>query len=140
LGWRSARRMASIYTGQHNTEKSGHTSMPRVGFEPTITVFERPKTLIASVRSATGTVDWFRNRTECTMFHLLPNVTQMLMLIHCYRNRSLIFGRDVETHTSYQRHNFHTNGVHALKLVQVETCKDMSPLRSSHMAPFKPRQ
>jgi hypothetical protein len=43
----SARRKASTYTGQHNTEKRGHTSMPRVGFEPKIPVFERPKTVRA---------------------------------------------------------------------------------------------
>jgi hypothetical protein len=27
------------YTGKTNTEKCGYISMPRVGFEPTITVF-----------------------------------------------------------------------------------------------------
>jgi hypothetical protein len=36
-------RNASTYTGQHNTEKRGHTSVPRAGFEPTISVFERSK-------------------------------------------------------------------------------------------------
>jgi hypothetical protein len=25
-----------LHTGQHNTEKRGHTSMPRVGFEPSV--------------------------------------------------------------------------------------------------------
>jgi hypothetical protein len=43
------------HTGQHNTEKRGHTSMPRVGFEPTIPVFERQKTVRASDRSSIGT-------------------------------------------------------------------------------------
>jgi hypothetical protein len=43
LGGGSARRKASTYTGQHNTEKRGHTAMPRAGFEPTIPVFERLK-------------------------------------------------------------------------------------------------
>jgi hypothetical protein len=33
-----------LHTGQHNTEKRRHTSMLRVGFEPTIPVFERPQT------------------------------------------------------------------------------------------------
>jgi hypothetical protein len=45
----------SNYTGQHNTETRGHTSMPRAGFEPSIPVFERPKTLRASDGAATGT-------------------------------------------------------------------------------------
>jgi len=35
----------STYTGQHNTEKRGHISMPRAGFEPAIPVFERSKTV-----------------------------------------------------------------------------------------------
>jgi len=34
-----ARPKATTYTGQHNTEKRGHTSMPRAGFEPMIPVF-----------------------------------------------------------------------------------------------------
>jgi len=33
-----ARRKASTYTGQRNTEKRGHTSMHRGGFGPTIPV------------------------------------------------------------------------------------------------------
>jgi len=37
----SARRKATTYTGQHNTEKRGHTSMPRAGFEPKIPVLDR---------------------------------------------------------------------------------------------------
>jgi len=41
----SARRKATTYTGQHNTEKCGHTSMPQAGFEPTIPVFEQLKTV-----------------------------------------------------------------------------------------------
>jgi hypothetical protein len=40
----SARRKAATYTGQHKTQyKRGQTSMPRVGFEPTIPVFDRAK-------------------------------------------------------------------------------------------------
>jgi len=50
-----ARRKASTYTGQHNTEEYGHTSMPRAGFELTIPVFERSKAVRASDRAATGT-------------------------------------------------------------------------------------
>jgi len=51
----SARRKATAYTGQHNTEKRGHTSMPRVGFEHTIPVFELSKTVRALDRESTGT-------------------------------------------------------------------------------------
>jgi hypothetical protein len=40
-----------LHTGQHNGEKRRHTSMPRVGFEPAISTFERPKTVLASDRS-----------------------------------------------------------------------------------------
>jgi hypothetical protein len=47
--------------------------------------------------------------------------------------------RNVETHTSSQRHNFNTTGVSASKsyVVQIETSTDISLLRSSWMAPFK---
>jgi len=51
----SARRKASTYTGQHNTEKCGHTSMTRAEFETTTPVSERSKTERASDRAATGT-------------------------------------------------------------------------------------
>jgi hypothetical protein len=44
-----------LHIGQHNTEKRGHTTMPRVEFEPTIPEFERPKTVRASDRSSIGT-------------------------------------------------------------------------------------
>jgi hypothetical protein len=40
----SARRKAANYTGQHEHRINTQTSMPRVGFEPTIPVLERPKT------------------------------------------------------------------------------------------------
>jgi len=33
----------ATYIGQKNTEKRGHISMPRAGFEPTISVFGRSK-------------------------------------------------------------------------------------------------
>jgi hypothetical protein len=47
LGRGSARRKAITNTGQNNTERRGHTSMPRAEFEPTIPVFERLKTIRA---------------------------------------------------------------------------------------------
>jgi hypothetical protein len=43
-------RKAATYTGQHKHRK---TSMPRVGFEPMIPVFERAKTFHASECTAT---------------------------------------------------------------------------------------
>jgi hypothetical protein len=48
----SARRKAITYTGQHNIEKRGHTSMPRAAFEPTIQVFGRSKTVRGLDRAA----------------------------------------------------------------------------------------
>jgi len=54
LDGRSARRKASAYTGQHSTDKPGHTSMPRAGFEPAIPVFEWPKTVRALDGAASG--------------------------------------------------------------------------------------
>jgi hypothetical protein len=51
----SARRKATTYTGHHNTEKRGHTSMLRAGFEHMIPVFERSKTVRALDRAAIGT-------------------------------------------------------------------------------------
>jgi len=51
----SARRKATTYTGQHNTEKGGHTSMPRAGFKLTISVFERLKSVRVIDRAATET-------------------------------------------------------------------------------------
>jgi len=45
LGWGiSPTQGLYLHTAQHNTEKRGHTSMPRAGFEPAIPVFERSKT------------------------------------------------------------------------------------------------
>jgi hypothetical protein len=56
LGWGiSPTQGLYLHTGQHNTEKRGHTSMPRAGFDPTIPVFERPKTVRALDRAANGT-------------------------------------------------------------------------------------
>jgi len=62
----SARRKATTYTGQHNTEKRGHTSMPRAGFEPTITVFERSKSIRASDSAATRTVSFLTLKLKLT--------------------------------------------------------------------------
>jgi hypothetical protein len=44
-----------LHTGQHKQNKRTETSIPQVGFEPTIPVFERAKTVHALDRSATVT-------------------------------------------------------------------------------------
>jgi hypothetical protein len=43
LGRVISRRKVSNYTGQHNTERRGLTSMPGAGFEPTIPATNRPR-------------------------------------------------------------------------------------------------
>jgi len=50
----SANCKVSTYIGEHNTENSGHTSMPRAGFKPMILVFERSKIIHALDRAASG--------------------------------------------------------------------------------------
>jgi hypothetical protein len=42
-----------MHTGQHKHRINAQTSMPQVGFKPTISVFERDKTVHASDRAAT---------------------------------------------------------------------------------------
>jgi hypothetical protein len=42
-----------IYTEKHKQNKRTQTSMPRVGFEPTIPVFKRAKTIQTLERAAT---------------------------------------------------------------------------------------
>jgi hypothetical protein len=54
LDGRSARRRASAYTGQHNTEKRRRTFMPQAGLEPAIPVFERSKTVRAQTARPLG--------------------------------------------------------------------------------------
>jgi hypothetical protein len=49
----SARRKAATYTGQHKQNKRRQTSVPRVGFEPTIPVFHRTMTFHALDSAAT---------------------------------------------------------------------------------------
>jgi hypothetical protein len=67
----SARRKASAYTGQHNTEKRGHMSMPRAGFEPTILVVEGSKTVCASDRAAITTGSFVIQLTKSSQLHKL---------------------------------------------------------------------
>jgi hypothetical protein len=55
LGWgTSSAQGLYLHTGQHNTEKRGHTSMPLARFEPTIPVFERLQTVRSLDCAATG--------------------------------------------------------------------------------------
>jgi hypothetical protein len=46
-------RETATYTGQQKQKKRGQVSMPRVGFEPTIPVFEQTKTFRVLDRAAT---------------------------------------------------------------------------------------
>jgi hypothetical protein len=55
LGQGISPAQGSTYTGQHNTEKHRHTSMPRAEFEPVIPIFERPKTVLALDHAAIET-------------------------------------------------------------------------------------
>jgi hypothetical protein len=61
LGWGSARRKAATNTEQHKQNKRGQTFMPRVGFEPTIPVFDWAKTVRALDR-ATIVIGYFTTR------------------------------------------------------------------------------
>jgi hypothetical protein len=49
----SARRKAATYTAQAHNKRT-QTTMPRVGLEPTIPVYERAKTVHALDRAATA--------------------------------------------------------------------------------------
>jgi hypothetical protein len=49
----SARRKAATYTGQHEHRLDAQTSMPWVGFEPTVPASERANTVHALDRAAT---------------------------------------------------------------------------------------
>jgi hypothetical protein len=54
LGGGSAHRKAVTYTQNNKQNKRAQTSMTRVGFEPTIPVFERSKTIHVSDRATTA--------------------------------------------------------------------------------------
>ena len=79
LLWTSDQSGAETSTWQHTTLNNRQTSMPRVGFEPTISAGEWPKTY-ALDRAATGTdMSWFTQSkasarsqkipTSCTLFN-----------------------------------------------------------------------
>jgi hypothetical protein len=57
----SARRKAATYTQNKRTQ----TPMPLVGFEPTIPVFERAKTVHALERAATVIDEWSVLQQNC---------------------------------------------------------------------------
>jgi hypothetical protein len=46
-----------LHTGQHKQCKITQTFMPRVGFEPTIVVFERAKTVLHALERAANVID-----------------------------------------------------------------------------------
>jgi hypothetical protein len=51
--WISSSQGRYLHTGQHRHRINTHISMPQVGFEPRILVFERTKTVHALDRAAT---------------------------------------------------------------------------------------
>jgi hypothetical protein len=55
MGNQPAARPLPTHSTTQTQNKRTHTSMPRVGFEPTIQVFERAKSVHAIDRVATGT-------------------------------------------------------------------------------------
>jgi len=61
-----AHRKASTYTGQHNTEECKHISMSLAGFEPTIPLFERFKTVRVLGRAVTGTYPFMCHLSKWT--------------------------------------------------------------------------
>jgi hypothetical protein len=75
---RSAHRKACTYTGQNNTEGRGYTSMPRVGFEPTMSVFERSKTI--------RVLDWVTTGTGSAHVWYQPNLVLWVYTESCRAN------------------------------------------------------
>jgi hypothetical protein len=65
-----------LHTGQHNTEKRRQTSMSGAGFEPAISTFERPKTVLVSDRSAIETGP-SKHKEKMTIYWLLINPLKM---------------------------------------------------------------
>jgi hypothetical protein len=74
-----------------------------------------------------------RTSVTCIFF---SNFTQHLKMIRCSKSEHSFLRRDVETHTSSQRHNFHKTDVSAFRsyATQVETCTDTFSLRLNRMA------
>jgi len=62
----SARRKEFTYKGHHNTQKGGHTSLLRAGFEPAVPVFERSKTVRALDCAAIGTGTYKKSADQFT--------------------------------------------------------------------------
>jgi hypothetical protein len=69
----SARRKASTYTGQHNTERRGQTSMPWAAFEPTIPATNRPRPTPQTARPLWPTV---RNMAMYNTFRYFWKLTE----------------------------------------------------------------
>jgi len=76
----SAKRKASTYTGQHNTDKRRHTSMPRARFEPAIPDFERSKAVRALDRAliGTGTTVYLKHETR-SIYKFIRNISVIVI-------------------------------------------------------------
>jgi hypothetical protein len=59
--WTGDRPIAKLVPTQHSTDKCVHITIPRTGFESTISVFGRSKTIRALDSVATGTADLLFN-------------------------------------------------------------------------------
>jgi hypothetical protein len=65
LGRGITRRKAATYTGQHKQNKRRQTGMLRVGFEPTIPLFERAKTLHAVYHASLWSYPFYLKSMKC---------------------------------------------------------------------------
>jgi hypothetical protein len=72
--WTSDQPIAETYTWQHNTQKR-QTSMPPVGFEPTISVGEQPQTYVLDRAAAWNYITYVKCNTNwlAIRFYLLLN-------------------------------------------------------------------
>jgi hypothetical protein len=79
-----ARRKAATCTQDStHTEFNAQTSMPQVGFEPTIPVFERAKTVHALDRAVTvmGTREIYRHKNDTSMSGVAVKLLTLLLRI-----------------------------------------------------------
>jgi hypothetical protein len=87
--------------------------MPRVEFEPTIPVFERPKTVRASDRSVTETggteifILVFSWLVQCSVGAALTRLCQCLLIfLTCFSERRVVSGHNSEKETFFKESIF----------------------------------
>jgi len=74
------RRGRATWMTDCHTPNSGHTNTNRVGFEPTIVVFERLRTVHASQRAVTINIQLHNITTKLKLINALPCLTQFLQV------------------------------------------------------------